>query len=78
MHVKILILIVYTPHYQHSNLNHENMRNDFVFSFLRAALKIHLGKIWEYVNAFALINKTPKLNRKYRIEETGMLFIYLY
>ena len=41
-------------------------------------IKIHLGKIWESVNVFAFTNKTPKLNRKYRIEETGMLFIYLY
>ena len=41
-------------------------------------INIHLGKIWESVNVFAFTNKTPKLNRKYRIEETGMLFIYLY
>ena len=39
---------------------------------------MHLGKIWESVNVFAFTNKTPKLNRKYRIGEIGMLLIYLY
>ena len=41
-------------------------------------IKIHLGKIWESVNVFAFTNKTPALNSKYRIEGTGMFFIYLY
>ena len=41
-------------------------------------IKIHLGQIWESVNVFAFTNKTPALNSKYRIEGTGMFFIYLY
>ena len=41
-------------------------------------IKIHSGKIWESVNVFAFTNKTPALNSKYRIEGTGMFFIYLY
>lgn len=41
-------------------------------------IKIHLGKIWESVIVFAFTNKTPALNSKYRIEGTGMFFIYLY
>lgn len=41
-------------------------------------IKIHLGRIWESVNVFAFTNKTPALNSKYRIEGTGMFFIYLY
>lgn len=41
-------------------------------------IKIHLGKIWESVNVFAFTNRTPALNSKYRIEGTGMFFIYLY
>ena len=41
-------------------------------------IKIHIGKIWESVNVYAFTNKTPALNSKYRIEGTGMFFIYLY
>lgn len=34
MHVNILILIIYISNYQVSTPFYENMRNDFVFSFL--------------------------------------------
>ena len=50
------------------------MKKDIQLTPNPANINIHLGKIWESVNVFAFTNKTPKLNRKYRIEETGMLF----